>query len=121
MSQDSELDSHRLTDFTKSSSLDHRKAIRRLAARLEDARGRGNAISSKDLAKEVEVSASTVRDLIPIIRREYSLPITYCNDGYYLIISKAEMKKTQERIKSEIATRRRTLDEIEQAFGKVVE
>lgn len=86
-----------LEAYTDTDSTDHDRAKRTIATTLaNEARGREHAISSTDLADRTPVSASTVRDLIPVVMDEYQLPIGTAN-GYFVIESKAEYARQVDR------------------------
>lgn len=86
-----------LEDYTKTNRSQHEITKREIHRILQsEARGRENAVSSKSLADRVPVSASTVRDLVPEIRREMGVPIGSSN-GYFIIESESELRKQVER------------------------
>jgi len=95
----STLDTYTDTDRTA-----HDRAKAAIARRLAtDHRGKANAVSSRELAEGVEPKATTVRDLIPEIRREYGLPIASAN-GYYVAETREEAAEFIERQKRQAET-----------------
>ena len=79
-----------LARYTDTTATEHDADKRTIATILaNDHRGRESAISSADLAEHTHCGASTVRDLIPQVRRDYRLPIGSAN-GYFVIEERAE-------------------------------
>lgn len=93
-----------------------RGAKRTLRRLLESRRGKENAISSKALADRVGLKATTVRDLIPELRREYGIPIASTSTGYYRISTDAEFRDVMDRIENTIQTKRERQKELAQAY-----
>lgn len=107
-----------LAQHTDTGESDHEKAKRRIAeALVNEARGRDNAISSSDLADRTPVSASTVRDLIRDVRREYRLPIGNAN-GYFVIEASEEFARQVEKQKQRAETSRETARDIAKAWNQ---
>lgn len=100
-----------LEAYTDTDSTDHDRAKRTIATTLaNEARGREHAISSTDLAERTPVSASTVRDLIPQVRREYGLPIASAQ-GYFVAETNEEAADFIERQKRQAEQSLRTARE----------
>lgn len=81
-------------------------AKRQIAGILRERRGKQAAISSKGLADACGLKPTTVRDLIPEIRREHEVPIASCPGGYYVIASREDFLKHMNRIEETIETKR---------------
>jgi hypothetical protein len=108
-----------MTRATAHADSDERKVIgakRTLARILKQRRGKGQAISSKALADRVGLKATTVRDLIPEIRREQDLPVVSTSTGYYLVASDQEFREVMKRIEDTIATKRERQSDIAEAY-----
>lgn len=100
-----------LDTYTTTDEPDHDHAKRTIAETLQaEARGREAAISSADLAERTPVSASTVRDLVAEVRREYRLPIASA-DGYFLATTDDEAADFIERQKRQAEQSLRTARE----------
>ena len=107
-----------LNQYTQTNELDHELAKRVIARTLaNEARGRPNAISSADLAERTPVSASTVRDLIPEVMREYCLPVGMAN-GYFVIERKAEYARQVDRQLRQAETSRERARLISSTFNR---
>lgn len=78
--------------------------------------GEDNTISSRELAEHTNCSASTVRDLIPQVRREFRLPIGSAN-GYFVIEERDEYARQVERQLQQAETSRQTARDISAAFN----
>lgn len=106
-----------LDQYTTSDQTDHEIAKRAIAERLiNHHRGRDAAVSSTDLAERVPVSASTVRDLIAEIRRDYNVPIGSAN-GYFVIDSAEELDRQITRQKRQAETSLQTARDIAAAYN----
>lgn len=81
-------------------------------------RRREQAISSADLAERTLVSASTVRDLIKEVRREYRLPIGNCQQGYFVIADAAEATRQIERFRRQAETSRQSARDVAAAWNR---
>jgi len=109
----SNVDHHTDTDAST-----HEQAKRALAERLANHhRGRENAVSSRELAESVPVSASTVRDLIAEIRREFNLPIGSSN-GYFVIDDADELARQIDRQKRQAETSMQTAEDMAAAWNR---
>lgn len=108
-----------LSKHTKSDQSDHNTAKEIIAKELRNRTGKANAISSKGLAEQTPVSASTVRDLIPEVRREFYLPIASGN-GYYLIDDQSTFLEVMDQIEAEIETRKQTQRELAKVWNSEV-
>lgn len=107
-----------LAEFTDSDEPDHVVAKRTIAWKLQQHhRGRADAVSSKELAEYTPVSASTVRDLVPEVRREYGVPIASSN-GYYVAETRDEATRFIERQKQQARTSKRTAEEFAKAWNR---
>jgi DNA-binding transcriptional regulator YhcF (GntR family) len=103
---------------TDSGPTEHEQAKARIARELQrNHRGRENAVSSKDLAERVPVAATTVRDLIPQIRREEDLPIGSGN-GYYIIENREELQRQVERQQEQAQTSIQTARDMAAAYNR---
>lgn len=92
-------------------------AKRQIAGILRERRGKQAAISSKGLAAACGLKATTVRDIIPEIRREYELPIASCPGGYYVIEDVRDFERHLEKIDEEIQTRLKHKQELTAAWN----
>ena len=92
-------------------------AKQRVASDLEG-RKRENAVSSKALAERTPVSASTVRDLVPEIRREYELPVVSGPRGYYEVQEHGDFLRVMEREQHAIETKQQRMRELSKAWNK---
>lgn len=79
-------------------------------------RGRDRAISSRELAKQTPVGASTLRDLIKEVQREYRIPIGSCRNGYYVVIEPSDFQRRVRSKRKEIETHEETLIEFVSAW-----
>jgi hypothetical protein len=101
-----------LSEHTVTTESDHEHDKRVIAQRLmHDHRGKDNRISSTDLAEYTRCEASTVRDLIKEVRREYRLPIGSAN-GYFIIEHKDEFVRQVERQRQQAETSLQTARDI---------
>ena len=106
-----------LDHYTESDLSDHDRAKRIIEDVLTtEARGKDNAISSRDLADRTPVSASTVRDLIQELRQAHKLPIGSSN-GYFLIETDAEAERQIERQIEQARRSRQTAQNIAAAWN----
>jgi len=106
-----------LDTYTDTDASDHEFAKQAIARTLtHEARSKDNAISSADLAERTPVSASTVRDLIVEVRREYRLPIASAN-GYYVAETQDEASEFIERQKRQAETSMQTARDFAKAFN----
>lgn len=94
------------THYADSSAERINLAKRQIAGILRERRGKRAAISSKGLADACGLKPTTVRDLIPEIRREYEVPIASCPGGYYVIASREDFLAHMNRIEDTIETKR---------------
>ena len=92
-------------------------AKRSVATIVANAKGKENAVSSKELGKRVGLKPTTVRDLIPEIRREMNVPIASSNRGYYRIVDHSEFVEIMERIEDTIQTKRDHQSELAAAWN----
>lgn len=79
-------------------------------------RGPENAMSSADLADRTPVSASTVRDLVPEIRRDLGIPLVSGSGGYYEVQSHSDFVRVMEREEQAIETKRERMRELSKAW-----
>ena len=106
-----------LSQYTESNQSDHEVAKRAIAETLRNEhRGKDNAISSKELAEKTSVSASTVRDLIAEVRRDYGLPIGSAN-GYFVVADVDELETQIDRQKRQAETSLQTARELAKAWN----
>lgn len=116
-----------LDAYTDSDRSDHEIAKARIAHVLaSEHRGRyrevngervDNTISSAELAERCPVSASTVRDLIKEVRREYRLPIGNAN-GYFVADTPEQAREQIEKQLRQAETSRRTAGDIQAAAAQ---
>ena len=93
------------------------QAKHRVANLVANAKGKENAISSKELANRVGLKPTTVRDLIPEIRKQYGVPVASSNRGYYRIVEKSEFLEVMQRIEDTIATKKERQRELAKAWN----
>lgn len=91
-------------------------AKRTIAWILRERRGKAAAISSKGLADATGIRATTVRDLIPEIRKEHAVPIASCPGGYYVICSQEDFVEHMNRIEDTIETKRERQSDLARAW-----
>lgn len=72
---------------------------------VEGHKGKKNAISSKQLAEAVGLKPTTVRDVIPEIRRERHIPVVSGSKGYYVCSDQDEFAEVLARIQRTIETK----------------
>lgn len=108
-----------LDQYTDTDASDHARAKRRIARILADTTTREDAVSSTELAEAVGPAPTTVRDLIPEIRRERAMPIANApGGGYYVVQDTDDLAEHLERIDDEIATRLERKQELTAAFNR---
>jgi len=107
-----------LEQYTQSDRTDHEQAKVAIYNRLRRTHDPTDAVSSTDLAELTPVSASTVRDLVKEVRREYKIPVVACSKGYYRVTDVDDLARQLERINDEIATREQTKRELTAAWNK---
>lgn len=86
---------------------------------LTDARGYDNRVSAKDLAAQTTVSASTVRDIVRELQREFDVPVASLGNGYFIIQSGDELDRVVESYREEIATKQTRLQRIVGAYNRM--
>ena len=116
-----------LSHYTDTDEPAHERAKRTIARVLaNDHRGRyreengeqvDNTISSADLAERTPVGASTVRDLIKEVRREYRLPIGNAN-GYFVIETREEFVRQVQRQERQAETSLETARDMAAAWNR---
>lgn len=82
---------------------------------MREHKGRDNAVSANDLAQQVPVSASTVRDIMQILVDE-GLLLGSRGQGYYLIETTEEYVHELDGIMDEIKTRRARKEQLVSAW-----
>jgi len=110
--------SQRAKDHADSDEISIEAAKGELYQTLRHKTNRDDAVSSSALAGMVGLKATTVRDLIPEIRREYTIPIVACSKGYYVIQDTNDLERELDRIQDEIETRKDTRKELAKAFNR---
>lgn len=110
--------SQRAKDHADSDEISIEAAKGELYQTLRHKTTRDDAVSSSALAGMVGLKATTVRDLIPELRQEYSLPVVACSKGYYVIQDTDDLARELERIQDEIETRKDTRKELTKAFNQ---
>lgn len=109
--------SQRAKNHADSDEISIKQAKGELYQTLRHKTDRDAAVSSSALAGMVGLKATTVRDLIPAIRRDYNLPVVSCSQGYYVIEDTAALARELDRIDAEIQTREDTKQELTKAFN----
>jgi hypothetical protein len=104
------------THYADSSAERINQAKRQIAGILRERRGKQAAISSKGLADACGLKATTVRDIIPEVRREYTLPIASCPGGYYVIADHDDFVSHMNRIEDTIETKRQHQSDLARAW-----
>lgn len=111
-------DWNRLSDYTESDDMTHEQAKARIYNTL---RGRGydDRLSARELAGRCPgVAASTVRDLVAEVRRDYNLAVySRGSSGYWHLQSNDDLDDAIERIAEQIETKRETQRELAAAFN----
>jgi hypothetical protein len=107
----------RAKQYADSDNISIERAKGEIARSLAHAEGKDNAVSSKVLAENVGLKATTVRDLIPEIRRQYRLPIASSTKGYYKINSHTEFVEVMDRIENTIQTKKKHQTELAAAWN----
>lgn len=82
-------------------------------------KGRENAISSAELARQVlgdEDKASTVRNYIDDVIAAFRLPIGNCEDGYFVIQDDDEFRQLMEQYESRRQSARERMQALSRAF-----
>lgn len=107
------IDSPTLSDYTESDDLTHEQAKMRIRNLLVD-RAYEDRLSSKDLAAKCPgVSASTVRDLVGDVRREYGVAVySIGSQGYWDRQSAAERDAALDHLTERIETLKETRREV---------
>lgn len=108
--------SSRVEAHADSDAQDVKRAKQTLARILSNREGKQQAISSKALAQRVGLKPTTVRDLIPEIRREMGIPIASTSTGYYRIASDDEFRDVMRRIEDTIQTKKQRQSELAEAW-----
>ena len=85
---------------------------------LTEARGYDNRVSAKALAERTTVSASTVRDIVRELQREFDVPVASLGNGYFLIESPEELDRVVESYREEIATKRERMRRITAVYNR---
>lgn len=106
-----------LDDHTDSDRTDHDAAKLQLA-RMLSGRAYEDRISATDLARHVPVSASTVRDLVGELRREYGIAVYSRGSGYYEIQDADELADVLGQIDDQIETRQETKRHLTAAYNR---
>lgn len=108
-----------LSRYTETTSTEH-EADKRTIARIlaNDHRGKSNPISSTDLAEHTNCGASTVRDLIKVVRREYRLPIGSTTGGYFIATDADEQARQIERFRRQAETSRQSARDMAAAVNR---
>lgn len=106
---------HRLEDYTESDRSDHEIAKAWLRHELAKTDSE-NTRTGKELAENVPVSVSTVRDLLRELRAE-GTPVWSKGHGYFLIRNVEELDSAIESINAEIATKEQTIKHLCAGFN----
>jgi len=105
-----------LEQYTDSDRSDHEIAKAWLRHELAKTNAE-NTRTGKELAQNVPVSVSTVRDLLQELRAE-GVPVWSEGRGYYVIQSAEELDRAIESIREEIATKEETMQHLAQGFNQ---
>lgn len=105
----------KLEQYTDSDRSDHEIAKARLRAELATTNA-DDTRTGKELAENVPVSVSTVRDLLQELRAE-GMPVWSEGRGYYVIQSAEELDRAIEGIREEIATKEETMQQLCAGFN----
>jgi len=112
------LNDRRLADYTESDELTHEEAKVRIRNLLHG-RDYDDRLSAKALAGRCPgVAASTVRDLVAEVRREYGIAVYSRGSGYWHLQSVGEFEDALGRIDDQIETKRETKRELAAAFNR---
>lgn len=106
-----------LEQYTDSDRSDHEIAMQTIAQRLRQTDAE-NRVSGRELAENVPVSESTVRDLIVELRQDWFMPVYSFGSGYFVIQDGQTFDKAIEKINDEIATRQETKQQLAKAFNR---
>lgn len=106
----------RAEKYADSDDVSLAQAKTQIAQTLRTKRGKQNAISSSALAGMVGIKATTVRDLVPEIRRERNIPIASCPGGYYVIECTDDFRETMRSIEETIETKKQRQRELARAW-----
>lgn len=109
-----------LEQHTDSGIDEHNTAKRIIARELSNRKGKENSISSNELAGKTPVSQSTVRDLVPEVRRQFNMPIASGSKGYFVIANKSEFIEVMDRIEETIQTKKQRQSELAAAYNSRV-
>jgi hypothetical protein len=107
-----------LAEYTDSDELTHEQAKVRIRNTLVG-RDYEERLSAAALAERCPgVSASTVRDLVADVRREYNVAVYSRGSGYWHLQTPAELDDALGRIDAQIETKRETKRELAAAFNR---
>jgi len=107
-----------LAEYTDSDTPTHEQTKRWLRDVLVD-RDYDNRLSAKELAAmSAAVSASTIRDLVAEVRRDYDLAVYSRGSGYWHLTTPAEFEEAVDRINDQIETKKRTKRELARAYNR---
>lgn len=82
------------------------------------ARGRDNAISGKELAKNVPQKYTTVKDMVQELLKERKLPVVGCNDGYFVVEDPEVLDRRIERLNEEIQRKEQKKADLAATFNQ---
>jgi len=107
-----------LAEYTESDTPTHDQTKRWLRDVLVD-RDYDARLSAKELAAmSAAVSASTIRDLVAEVRRDYDLAVYSRGSGYWHLTDADEFEDAVKRIDDQIETKERTKRELARAYNR---
>jgi len=112
-------DALRLFDLPDISSL--RKFARFVDILRWHHHGRDNAIPVSQIADQVGMSDTTLKDWKQVAIAELGLPIVSCQDGYFIAESEQELERARDSHLSAAATHAETARQLDRAFYGTVQ
>jgi hypothetical protein len=107
-----------LAEYTESDTPTHDQTKRWLRDVLVN-RDYDARLSAKELAAmSAAVSASTIRDLVAEVRRDYDLAVYSRGSGYWHLTDADEFEDAVKRIDDQIETKERTKRELARAYNR---
>jgi hypothetical protein len=111
-------DTPQLAEYTESDTPTHDQTKRWLRDVLVN-RDYDERLSAKELAvMSAAVSASTIRDLVAEVRRDYDLAVYSRGSGYWHLTDADEFEDAVKRIDDQIETKERTKRELARAYNR---
>ena len=90
--------------------------VARAAQIIANRPGPENAISAEEIGRLLGVSDSTVRNWPPEIRQSYNVPIGYCDEGYYRIVTEDEYLRERRKFESQAEKARENIEALDEAY-----